>query len=72
MVAEKRHLPAGFKLVLGLKDFDLVLKTGGEARVPMPIASLVRDRLLAALAHGRDEMDWSGLALGVLDDAGIK
>jgi 3-hydroxyisobutyrate dehydrogenase-like beta-hydroxyacid dehydrogenase len=72
MVAEKRHLPAGFKLALGLKDFELVLKTGGEARVPMPIASLVRDRLLAALAHGRDEMDWSGLALGVLDDAGIK
>jgi 3-hydroxyisobutyrate dehydrogenase-like beta-hydroxyacid dehydrogenase len=72
MVAEKRHLPAGFKLPLGLKDFELVLKTGGEARVPMPIASLVRDRLLAALAHGRDDMDWSGLALGVLDDAGIK
>src|ERR1700677_3473357 len=27
MVAEKRHLPAGFKLALGLKDFELVLKT---------------------------------------------
>jgi 3-hydroxyisobutyrate dehydrogenase-like beta-hydroxyacid dehydrogenase len=72
MVAEKRHRPAGFKLPLGLKDFELVLKTAGEARVPMPIASLVRDRLLGALAHGREELDWSGLALGVLDDAGIK
>jgi hypothetical protein len=48
------------------------VKTGGEARAPMPLASLVRDRLLAALAHGRDDLDWSGLALGVLDDAGIK
>lgn len=72
MVAEKRHQPAGFKLPLGLKDFELVLKTAGEAQAPMPVASLVRDRLLAALAHGRDELDWSGLALGVLDDAGIK
>jgi 3-hydroxyisobutyrate dehydrogenase-like beta-hydroxyacid dehydrogenase len=72
MVAEKRHQPAGFRLPLGLKDFELVVKTAGEARAPMPIASLVRDRLLAALAHGRDDLDWSGLALGVLDDAGIK
>jgi 3-hydroxyisobutyrate dehydrogenase-like beta-hydroxyacid dehydrogenase len=72
MVAEKRHRPAGFKLPLGLKDFELVLKTAGEARAPMPFASLVRDRLLAALAHGRDDLDWSGLALGALDDAGIK
>jgi hypothetical protein len=33
---------------------------------------VVRDRLIAALGHGRGEMDWSALALGVLDDAGIK
>ena len=72
MVAEKRHHPAGFQLALGLKDFELVLKTAGEVRTPMPLASLVRDRLLAALAKGRDDLDWSGLALGVLDDAGIK
>jgi 3-hydroxyisobutyrate dehydrogenase-like beta-hydroxyacid dehydrogenase len=71
MVAAKRHTPAGFALKLGLKDTDLILKTGGDAHVPMPIASLVRDRLVAALAHGRGEMDWSALALGALDDAGI-
>jgi 3-hydroxyisobutyrate dehydrogenase-like beta-hydroxyacid dehydrogenase len=72
MVAEKRHRPAGFQLALGLKDFELVLKTAGEVRTPMPLAGLVRDRLIAALAKGRDDLDWSGLALGVLDDAGIK
>ena len=72
MVAAKRHMPAGFALKLGLKDVDLVLKTAGEAHVPMPVASVVRDRLIAALGHGRGEMDWSALALGVLDDAGIK
>ncbi|MGO9061134.1 MAG: NAD(P)-dependent oxidoreductase [Candidatus Binataceae bacterium] len=72
MVAAKRHTPAGFKLPLGLKDVELVLKTAGEARVPMPVAALLRDRMIAGLAHGREDMDWSALALGVLDDAGIK
>jgi len=72
MVAAKRHTPAGFALALGLKDVKLVLETAGDAHVPMPIAAVVRDRLIAGLAHGRGEMDWSALALGVLDDAGIK
>jgi len=72
MVAAKRHTPAGFKLPLGLKDVELVLKTAGEARVPAPTAAVVRERIVAGLAHGREEMDWSALALGVLDDAGIK
>ena len=72
MVAAKRHTPAGFTLTLGLKDVELVLKTAGDARVPMPVAAVVRERLIAGLAHGRGEMDWSALALGVLDDAGIK
>ena len=72
MVAAKRHTPAGFGLALGLKDVELVLKTGGDARVPMPVAAVVRDRLIAGLARGREQMDWSALALGVLDDAGIK
>lgn len=72
MVAAKRHTPAGFKLPLGLKDVELVLKTAGDVRVPMPIAVVLRDRMIAGLAHGREDMDWSALALGVRDDAGIK
>lgn len=72
MVAAKRHTPAGFKLPLGLKDVELVLKTAGDVRVPMPIAAVLRDRMIAGLAHGREDMDWSALALGVRDDAGIK
>ena len=72
MIATKRHTPAAFKLTLGLKDLELVLKTAGEVRAPMPLAGLVRERLVSALAKGRDEMDFSALAIGVLDDAGIK
>ena len=72
MVAAKRHTPAGFKLALGLKDLELALKTASEARVPVPVAAIVRERMMAGLAHGREAMDWSALALGVLDDAAIK
>ena len=64
MVAAKRHTPPGFTLELGLKDVEFVLKTGADARVPMPIAAVLRDRLIAGLAHGREQMDWSALALG--------
>jgi 3-hydroxyisobutyrate dehydrogenase-like beta-hydroxyacid dehydrogenase len=72
MIAAKRHSPAGFKLPLGLKDVELVLATGGAAGVPMPLAAIVRERLIAGLAKGREELDWSALALGVLDEAGVK
>lgn len=57
MVATKRHMPAGFKLALGLKDVELVLATAAAARAPMPLAGLLRERLIGALAKGRDELD---------------
>jgi 3-hydroxyisobutyrate dehydrogenase-like beta-hydroxyacid dehydrogenase len=71
MVSEKRFTPVGFRMPLGLKDVDLVLRTAAEVTVPMPTASLVRDRFLASLAKGRGEMDWAAIALSVLDDAGL-
>lgn len=72
MVAQEQLEPVGFKLSLGLKDVTLALQTAQESQMPMPLASLVRDRLLSAVAKGRGEVDWAGgLALGVSDDAGI-
>jgi 3-hydroxyisobutyrate dehydrogenase-like beta-hydroxyacid dehydrogenase len=70
-IAHMRHTPVGFRLPLGLKDVELVLKTGGEVRAPMPVASILRDRFLASIAKGHGEMDWSAFALGVRDDAGL-
>jgi 3-hydroxyisobutyrate dehydrogenase-like beta-hydroxyacid dehydrogenase len=72
LVAEKRHTSVVLRMGLGLKDLNLVLSTAGEVKVPMPVASLVRDRLLAGLAKGREQMDWSAFALGVLDEAGLQ
>ncbi len=70
-IAHRRYSPAGFRLPLGLKDIDLVLKTATEANVPMPTASLLRDRFISAIAKGRSDMDWAAIALGVSDDAGL-
>ncbi|HEU0053842.1 MAG TPA: NAD(P)-dependent oxidoreductase [Longimicrobium sp.] len=70
-IAEERFEPAGFKLRLGLKDVRLVLGAGGEAEAPLPIASLLRDRLLASVARGRGELDWAALARLAADDAGV-
>jgi hypothetical protein len=38
----------------------------------MPLASLLRDRWLTAIAKGRENMDWTAVALGVAEDAGLK
>ncbi len=70
-IAEKRYMPAGFYLSLGLKDVSLVLQTADSAKMPMPLASLLHDRLMTGVAQGRGEMDWSALSLGVSEDAGL-
>ncbi len=70
-VVEERYEPAGFKLVLGLKDVRLALEAAGEVTVPMPLASLVRDHFLSGVARGYGEQDWTALARVVAEDAGL-
>jgi 3-hydroxyisobutyrate dehydrogenase-like beta-hydroxyacid dehydrogenase len=71
IIAAQKFEPAGFKLPLGLKDNRLLLAAAEEAAVPMPMASLVRDRFLAALAQGMAESDWSAIARIAASDAGL-
>ena len=70
-VAERRYEPAGFRLALGLKDISLALDAAGARSVPMPVASVVRDRLLSALADGRADQDWTALDAAVSAAAGL-
>ncbi|HLK86885.1 MAG TPA: NAD(P)-dependent oxidoreductase [Candidatus Binataceae bacterium] len=70
-IAAKRFTPVGFRMPLGLKDVELALGMAREVTMALPMGSLVRDRLIATLAKGRGEMDWSAIALSVLDDAGL-
>jgi len=71
-IADERFEPAGFRLPLGFKDNRLVLAAAEEVSVPMPIASLVRDRFLAAMAEGWSESDWSAIARISYQQAGLK
>ena len=70
MIAEKKFEPAGFAAPLGHKDIRLTLAAAESLRVPMPLASLVRDRLLTLLARGGDSLDWSAIGQLAAVDAG--
>lgn len=71
LMAEGRFDPPGFRLALGLKDVRLVLAAADEATTPMPLASLLRDRFVSAVARGKTDLDWAALAEVILEDAGI-
>jgi 3-hydroxyisobutyrate dehydrogenase-like beta-hydroxyacid dehydrogenase len=70
MIADEKFEPAGFAAPLGQKDIRLTLAAAESLRVPMPLASLLRDRFLALLAQGGEKLDWSGIAKLAAKDAG--
>jgi len=72
MIANRQFQPVGFKLPLGLKDNRLVLELGEQTAVPLPMASLIRDRFLAAIAQGLSESDWSAIAKVSFLNAGLE
>ncbi|MEI2772263.1 MAG: NAD(P)-dependent oxidoreductase [Candidatus Competibacter sp.] len=72
LLARENYASPGFRLALGLKDIELILATGALSRTPTPVADLVHNRLLTAVAKGRSELDVTALALGVSEDAGLR
>lgn len=71
MIADEQFEPAGFALKLGYKDARLALEAAQEVNSPMPLASLIRDRMLQAIAQGQSEMDWSSMAQVSARNAGV-
>ncbi len=71
IIVEEKYQPAGFKMHLGLKDVRLILAAGEAANVPLPLASLIRDRLISGVARGYGEIDWSAVAKVAAEDAGL-
>lgn len=72
IMADEAYDNVGFTTRLALKDMSLVLAAGDMARVPLPSASLLRDRLLAAIAHGDADRDWAVLAREQARTAGLE
>jgi 3-hydroxyisobutyrate dehydrogenase-like beta-hydroxyacid dehydrogenase len=70
LIADGKFEPAGFAAPLGQKDVRLTLAAAEDLRVPMPLASLLRDRFLTLLAHGGDKLDWSAIGQLAAKDAG--
>src|ERR1700732_2844095 len=70
LIADGTFEPAGFAAPLGHKDIRLTLAAAEDLRVPLPLASLLRDRFLTLLAHGGDKLDWSAIGQLAAKDAG--
>ena len=70
LIADKKFEPAGFAAPLGLKDVRLALSAGETLRVPLPLASLLRDRFLSLLARGGEALDWSAISQLAAEDSG--
>jgi 3-hydroxyisobutyrate dehydrogenase-like beta-hydroxyacid dehydrogenase len=71
LIARREFEPAGFAASLGLKDVRLVLAAAEKLQVPLPVASVLRDRLLALVATGGGHLDWSAVSTLSDRDAGL-
>ena len=71
LIAGERYEPAGFRLRLALKDTRLALEAADAVSVPWPLASLLHDHFLAAVANGKGDMDWAALAQLAAENAGL-
>jgi len=72
MISEEHYQPIGAVPSLIRKDFGLILQESKNVSVPMPLASLVHDRLTALVAKGREDRDWAGFAEEISESAGLK
>lgn len=72
LIAKKSYQPVGFKASLGLKDARLAFRLSQTSETPMPVATIVHNRLLSAVAKGWGDTDWAeGVGRGVSEDAGV-
>ena len=63
--------PAGFAAPLGLKDMRLAAEAAEKSVTPMPLLSLLRDRLLETIAKEGADIDWSAIGRTSARNAGL-
>ena len=61
LIVDSSYNTPGFTVKLGLKDIKLALAAAELVGVPLPSGSVVRDRLIGAIAHGDGDKDWAVL-----------
>lgn len=70
-IVERHYSPAGMTVPLAAKDLRLLLAEAERNQVPLPLASLLHDRLVAVEARGWADLDWSALGKLAAFEAGI-
>lgn len=71
LIADRKFTPPGFAAPLGQKDIRLVLTAAEALKVPLPFASILRDRFIKLAAHGGEIQDWSAVGGLAAEDAGL-
>jgi 3-hydroxyisobutyrate dehydrogenase-like beta-hydroxyacid dehydrogenase len=71
IIAKELYDQVGFTTALGLKDTGLMLAAGLAENVPLPSLNVYRDKLLAAMANGDANKDWSVVARHQARSAGL-
>jgi 3-hydroxyisobutyrate dehydrogenase-like beta-hydroxyacid dehydrogenase len=71
LIVAQKYEPAGFKLRLGMKDAGLALAAATQLQVPLPLASLIHDHFIEAMASGLGDQDWAALASLAAAKAGL-
>tara|TARA_Y100000588_G_scaffold198643_1_gene212435 strand:+ start:6902 stop:7801 length:900 start_codon:yes stop_codon:yes gene_type:complete len=62
----------GFRIRLHYKDLNIIMKTGNDYQVPLPVTSVVHELFNTAMVKDRSELDHSGLLTVIEDMAGIQ
>lgn len=62
LILDRAYDSVGTDVALALKDTTMMLDAAETLAAPMPMASLVRDKLLACAAHGEQAQDFAVLA----------
>lgn len=70
-IVTQHYSPPGMTVPLAAKDLRLALAAAEHEAVPMPVASLVHDMLVAAKARGWADLDWSVLGRLAAANAGL-
>ncbi|WP_419729289.1 NAD(P)-dependent oxidoreductase [Lichenicola sp.] len=71
LIVERAFDPPGGPMTLAAKDARLFLEAGNDLAVPLPMGSLIHDRLLAAIARGEGGLDFAALSRRAREDAGL-
>ena len=71
IIVEQRFDPPGAAVPLAMKDNRLLLEAAAALAVPVPMASLLRDRFLAMTAKGEAGLDFAALSRRSREDAGL-